>query len=301
NRVIRYLRQSEINKEKWDLCISNSPNGSIYSYSFYLDHLADNWDALVLNDYEAVMPLPWRKKWTVYYIYQPFLTAQLGVIGKYISADLLNKFLSAIPTKFKYWDFPLNRENLYPVDFPLYQRINYVLNLKKSYDQLHSNYKENIRRNIKKSKQFGCYSKNNIDVDEIISIAKAQTKNYIDDDFENFKSLFYYLHQQQLAKTYGVFSQKDELIASAVFFFSHNRAYYILVGNHPNCRTLGASHALINSFIKDHSEQDLVLDFEGSDIRNLAYFYSSFGAVEESYAAIKLNKLPWWLKWLKKA
>ena len=89
------------------------------------------------------------------------------------------------------------------------------------------------------------------------------------------------------------------LEASCVFLFSHKRAYYILVGNHPNGRTLGASHALIDAFIKDHAGQDLSLDFEGSDIRNLAFFYSSFGAQEEKYAAIKLNRLPWWMKWLK--
>jgi hypothetical protein len=72
------------------------------------------------------------------------------------------------------------------------------------------------------------------------------------------------------------------------------------VGNHPNGRTLGASHALIDAFIEDHAAQDLLLDFEGSDIRNLAFFYSSFGAVEEKYAAIKLNRLPWWMKWMKR-
>jgi len=71
------------------------------------------------------------------------------------------------------------------------------------------------------------------------------------------------------------------------------------VGNHPNGRTLGASHALVDAFIKDQAGQDLLLDFEGSDIRNLAFFYSSFGATEEKYPAIKLNRLPWYIRWMK--
>jgi hypothetical protein len=90
------------------------------------------------------------------------------------------------------------------------------------------------------------------------------------------------------------------LIASAVFFFSHKRAYYILVGNHPDAKNAGASHALIDAIIKDHAGKNLILDFEGSDIPGLALFYKSFGAVEEKYAAIKLNKLPFYIKWLKK-
>jgi hypothetical protein len=56
---------------------------------------------------------------------------------------------------------------------------------------------------------------------------------------------------------------------------------------------------LIDAFVKDHAEKDLLLDFEGSDVRNLAFFYSSFGATEEKYAALRLNRLPWYLRWLK--
>ena len=103
-----------------------------------------------------------------------------------------------------------------------------------------------------------------------------------------------------MATSYGIRTSSGQLIASAAFFFSHERAYYILVGNHPNGKTSGASHALINTFIKDHAGQNVLLDFEGSDIRNLAFFYSSFGATEEKYAAIKLNRLPLYLRWLKK-
>ena len=61
-------------------------NGFIYGYSFYLDHMAKHWDALVSGDYEAVMPLTWNRKYGIYYLYQPFLAAQLGVFGASINA-----------------------------------------------------------------------------------------------------------------------------------------------------------------------------------------------------------------------
>jgi hypothetical protein len=88
-------------------------------------------------------------------------------------------------------------------------------------------------------------------------------------------------------------------VASCIYFFSNKRAYYILVGNHPNGKTLGASHYLIDRFIHDHAGRDLLLDFEGSDIRNLAFFYTSFGASLETYPAIRMNRLPWWIRWMK--
>ncbi|MEJ7676087.1 MAG: hypothetical protein WKF59_26140 [Chitinophagaceae bacterium] len=57
---------------------------------------------------------------------------------------------------------------------------------------------------------------------------------------------------------------------------------------------------LINGFIKEHAGKRLLLDFEGSMIKGVAQFYSKFGAKEEKYAALKLNKLPAVLKLFKK-
>lgn len=299
-KQITYHERKEIDVSKWNRCIKDAGNGRIYGYSFYLDAMADQWDGLVLNDYEAVMPLPWRKKWRIYYLYQPFLTAQLGLFGNHISAGDLEFFLAAIPQKFRYWDFPLNQQNLLPVEaFPLYQRMNYVLPLHRPYQELYKAYRENIRRNIRKSLGYGSVVKNEIPIDRIIALTKLQAREASEKDFANFANLYHQLHQQGNAKTYGIVGKNGDLLASAAFLFSHQRAYYILVGNHPNGRTLGASHALVDAFIQDHAGTDLILDFEGSDIRNLAFFYTSFGAREERYAAIRLNRLPWWARWKK--
>ncbi|MBS1975692.1 MAG: hypothetical protein JST13_15195, partial [Bacteroidetes bacterium] len=89
---IHYLQQHEIDKTRWDACISSSANGLIYACSSYLDTMSKNWDALVLRDYEAVMPLTWNKKYGVYYLYQPAFTASLGIFGNNISAKLTEDF-----------------------------------------------------------------------------------------------------------------------------------------------------------------------------------------------------------------
>ncbi|MDP4262996.1 MAG: hypothetical protein Q8941_10720 [Bacteroidota bacterium] len=266
--------------------------------------MAKHWDALVLNDYEAVMPLTWNRKYGINYIHQPFLAAQLGLFGKNISAELLEAFLHSIPSKFNYWDFYLNRGNVFVLrDFKLYLRSNYILDLNKSYNELVKGYRENIQRNIKKAEQTGCRPGKGFEAEKVIGLAVRQMNTYSHESKENvnrFRKLYEVLHDKQQATTYGIFSAREELLASCIFFFSHNRAYYILVGNHPDGRTIGASHALIDAFIKDHAGKNMILDFEGSDIRNLAFFYSSFGAIEEKFAGIKLNRLPFYLKWLKK-
>src|SRR5438034_5325746 len=174
---IEYIPEKKIDKEKWDRCITNSENGLIYGYSFYLDHMAKHWDGLVLDDYKAVMPLTWNRKYCIEYLYQPFVCAQLGLFGNNLTDDLLENFLKSIPAKFKYWDIYLNHQNVFELDkFKIYQRANFVLDLGQSYESIFKNYRENIRRNIKKADQLNCYVEKNIPVDKVIGLAREQMK-----------------------------------------------------------------------------------------------------------------------------
>lgn len=293
---IQYLPYHLIDKQKWDACIDGAANGLIYGYSVYLDTMANYWDALILDNYDVVMPLTWNKKYGIHYLYQPFFTASLGVFGNHITADLVSEFLQAIPRKFKYWDISLNYANRFHLKhFELYDRVNYVLSLNDSYEKLYASFRINLKRNIKKAEQSNCTVSRNVDVDEVIGLARDQGKSFspaTKEDYGRFKHLYNELLAQQRAATYGIYMQSGQLVACCVLFFSHKRVYYILVGNHPGGKTIGASHFLINAFIKDNAGQDLLLDFEGSDIRSLAFFYSSFGATQEMYSGIKLNKLP---------
>lgn len=301
---IKYLQHKEIDKTKWDACIAHAPNGLIYGYSYYLDAMAKHWDALVFMDYEAVMPLTWNKKYSLYYLYQPAFTASLGVFGKDLNEELVTDFIKTIPPKYKLIEISLNAGNIVgdSKTFSLL-RSNYILHLNKPYEDLYKIYRDNHKRNINKALQSGTSISKEFPVDEIIQLHKEQLQ-HIDgtkpEDYSRFKALYEFLKDRGLAKSYAAVDPKNKILASAVFFFSHKRAYYIIVGNHPDGKTIGASHALIDAFIKDHAGQDLILDFEGSDIRNLAFFYSSFGATEEIYPALKINKLPWYVKLLKK-
>ena len=292
---ISYLPQANIDKTKWDNCIDNARNGLIYGYSFYLDAMSENWDALIINDYEMVMPLTWKNKYGIYYLYQPFYTASLGVFGNDISAEVVKLFLENIPSKFKYWDFYLNRNNLFSItEFSMYERSNYILPLCENYEILKSKYASSHIRNIKRAIQFGNVVKKDIPIADVIHLAKEQAKDFStieEKSFSNFTRLFEFLKQKKQATTYGVYSPQNKLVASCAYFYSHNRAYYILVGNHPDGKTSGASHLMIDAFIKEHAGKNLILDFEGSNIPSLAFFYKSFGSVLEKYPGIKMNKL----------
>ena len=174
---IQYLKQGEIDKTKWDNCIAKSSNGLIYCYSFYLDHMAKQWDALIMNDYETVMPLAWNKKFGINYLYQPFLVAQSGIVGNSITSHTIHAFINAIPKSFRFIDISMNYKNIDDSNPKFSIRKNYVLDLNNPYENLFFNYKENIQRNIKKSIQLKYIVQTDFDIEKIIELAVAQMKS----------------------------------------------------------------------------------------------------------------------------
>jgi hypothetical protein len=293
--IIHYITHPAIDKTKWDACLEGAGNGLIYAGSFYLDTMAGEWDALVLNDYEAVMPLTKRKKWGFHYLFQPFLTPVLGVFGNSITESLVTRFLDSIPPVFKLWDISLNPSNkVNPVFGQQIHRHNYILSLQPSYEVIACQFSDNISRNIVKAQKNECRVRKGIDIEEIIAICRKEYPGFISKieagTFEKLGMIFG--HYKKSGITYGVYDRENKLLASCAFLFFRQRAYYWLVGNSPENRDVGASHLLVDSFIRDYAGNDWVLDFEGSDEPSVATFYQRFGAFLEPYTTIYNQRLP---------
>jgi hypothetical protein len=333
---LRYLSHQAIDLGKWDQCIAGANNGSVYAYSSLLNHMSPGWDALIQGDYEAVMPLTWKRKMMISYLYQPAFLAEGGVFSSdAIAKDDLEAFLHAIPAHFRLWEFSLNSGNPLKTDqHNLAQRANYLLPLDKAYQAIRSDYKDNLERNLAKARKEGLQYTNEVSASEVITLAQKQLEkltNLKREDFQRFSQLCDALapprteptrearkvsvlgtrtESAQEARTAptqgppfalarGVLNQDNQLLASAIFLFSHGKAYYALVGNAPEGRSTGASHLLLDRFIYEFAGAPITLDFEGSDIPSLERFYQAFGANKIIYPAVRLNRLPWPVKWLK--
>src|SRR5687768_289593 len=88
---IKIIPHASIDQKKWDKFIHSSSFPLVFASSFYLNGTAPGWDALVLGDYKAVMPLTASKKLNVAYLHQPPFTSQLGIYG-----DVSKKEIEAI-------------------------------------------------------------------------------------------------------------------------------------------------------------------------------------------------------------
>ncbi len=301
--VIRYFERHQIDADKWDRCVGDASNELIYGYSWYLDAATDHqWSALVSNDYEAVMPLPWRKKWSFKYIYTPHFCNPLGIFSR-LQNYSVEDFLIHIPSTFRLWDLHLNLGVKNPIgNFQCIKRQNHVLDLSADYESISKKFRTSYKQIFNKKDALTLRVEMNIAVEDVIVAARKEEKAQTlkDDDYNKLLKLHKQSATRSIAETIGVYDQ-NKLLASAIFFKSKSRLYYILAGNDPMGRPAAASHHLINAIIKKYAGQNLLLDFEGSDIPGIAFFFEGFGATAETYYYIHQNSLPWWCRWLKKA
>jgi hypothetical protein len=147
---IKHFKNKEIDLDRWDEAISQSDNQLVYAYSWYLDIVSPNWEALIGDDYAYVMPLTVKTRYKIPYLVQPIITQQLGIFSKkIITENIVEEFIKEIPY-FSY-EINLNEKNFYAKS-EIYP--NFLLSLSPSYKEIYSGFSKNIQRNIEKSEKL---------------------------------------------------------------------------------------------------------------------------------------------------
>ena len=272
-------------------------NGNVYAYSWYLDIVHENWNAIVEGDYERVMPIPASEKWGIPYIFQPFFVQQLGVFSKTIlSPEIVQAFIRNIPKKYRLVDINLNSYNtLDSSNFDIIPNKNHVLDLINKYTTLSGKYATNTKRNLKKSLKYNLSLIKGIKPETLIQLFKTnkgkEVKNWGETEYQRLHRLMYMAIYKGRGLVYGVFDARNQLCAGAFFLKSHNRLIFLFSATNQQAKETAAMTFLIDSVIREFAPGKLVLDFEGSNNANLARFYKGFGAKEVTYPRLRINNL----------
>lgn len=300
---IRYIQHKDIDKQKWDSCISNAENSLIYAYTWWLDNISPGWHALVLNDYEAVMPLTWREKYGIYYLYQPFCTAALGVFNKSGIDISVADFLNAIPAAFKYWDIDLNEKNWIEDKEIAYERVNQMLNLSESYDSTSKKYSRLAKRTLNKAKENNLIVERGNKAELIVDLYKKEYQHWHVNKADDYAALVKCCEiavEKKMAETYIAKSPGGEIFSFYIILKDDNFVYSLLGGSTAKGKQTGAFYFLTDIAISDNCDMGKIFRFEGSDEEGINFFNKQFGANAIKYLHVKQNKLPFPLNFFKR-
>lgn len=306
NPDIKFIANRYIDRERWDQCIDQSPNGIAYAYSWYLDRICKRWDALIGGNYEFVLPLVNNRKYGISYIYQPFFTQQLGVFSKHpINQNTINLFLNAIPKKFRLTDMQLNIGNTLPVEkFDIRENTTFHLDLGNEIAKIRANYHSNTRRNIHKAKQNKVsviqFSDIRLFIEFTLINLKEKSPEIKSQHYLALSRIIDYALFNDFGEIYVAQNFENKLLAAAFFLKTNGKCIYLAASSNDEGIEKSAMFLLIDTFIQNNAGSQLILDFEGSNIPGVARFYAGFGAVPQTYLAIHQNRLPSFLHLLKK-
>lgn len=301
---LNLLSRSELDTVAWDGCVMASPNRIMYGYSWYLDVVLSEpgwrWMGLVwtneVGTYQAVMPIPLRRKFGRWVVHQPLFCQFLGVFAQEVTIDPTT-FYRFIQERFRYGSkLSLGETTIDPNCFErIKPQYTYVLDLRTSYETIASNYSRDRRLNLRRAQAVDWQVIESDEITPLIALFRTYHASSVQGGVSEWAyviltKLYEVLCKRQLTTLrYALLDGQIE--AGALFVQEGNRIIYLFNAASTKGRTGNARTLLIDQLMQERAQQPLLFDFESPEKSSIAQFYRSFGAVAETYQTVSWNRL----------
>jgi len=287
--MIKRIKYQDIDFEKYNLCIENSVQKKFYAEKIFLDiSTKENWEILLYNDYEAVMPIPFVRKLGFKIVINPKLCQQLGIFSKVESKEINDLFYQFLNKNYIVWYYAFNDSNTFSK--ALKQRNNFLI-FPDKYESVRQKYSPKRKRKLRLDQEV-------IDNSEVIKNPDLEVvKNFIqktglgaaDKDLQDFINLLSDFHHNNKLDFYGFFYHNKLINLIAIYREKYSLA---LLGtyNEREFVKLSGSSFLIDKVISENIETK-IFDFEGSEVPAVEEFFRGFRPELRPYSCIQNSKV----------
>lgn len=282
--MVRILKPAEIEQEKYQPLLKRYAPNCPYFLPWYLEAATDgHWRLLVYNDYEVALPFPVARFGPFQHVPHRFYIQKLGFLGgsKPQQEEMLTMWQKRYP--FGYYAFHLS-----PLAncAPIRQRKNCVLTLNTNYEQLKLRYSEQHLRKVKQRQNY-VYERitSELEIHQVMLALAKEERHPLSAKNEQRRRLLMSAALHHKALYFQKATNSHEALAYNWWIFAGNRYTYLGGAENSAAHSLQLKSCGIDAFIQEFSGQDLLFDFEGSDIPGIARYYEGFGAAVEYYSA----------------
>ena len=294
---IRYLKNEDINFVKWDNCINNAYNGSIYAFSWYLNIICERWDAIVKDDYSTVMPVLPNKTGPFFYSYNSIFAPRLGVFStEILREEVVNEFLDKLSTVYKVFNVNLNKYNkVKPAFFKQKSKIVYECDLIETYDRFRKKYHADVNVALEEARKNKISVIKNVKPNEFLNLISSEhvltSYTVKKNDLTNLRRIIAFVYRHGIGEIYVAYNSYNELCAACLFLKSNRKSNLIFSAITREGLNMQAMHYLIDHYIKKHTGQTLTLNFENINIPEKEKFCKGFGAGAYFYINVQHENL----------
>lgn len=309
-------QRNNIDINAWDALAAESPQGSIFVKSWYLDAVTPGWSGICVYDNEklqAIFPLWIRKKYFARYALQPTFTRYWGVCLANRSFNnfydeiswkkkITEAIVSAIPAGLSAVQFNFHPAFDYPLPFfhkkfELLQRFTYLLDLDTAQEVIEKAFSKSVRKKINKAagNEIIIYKDNTIShLLTLFTKYEAQGKPILAQQlFSVFERLFTVCNKENNCFVLTAKNASAEVIASAIFLVDEKCTYFLSGLVDPAHKQSAAMPLIVTTAIKEaknlgsHS-----FDFLGSMTESIETFFRSFGGKPVPFTVIDKKIFP---------
>ena len=316
-------------------------NALMYGHTWYLDEVTYlpgwRWEGVVLNSvpdgeivhYQAVLPVPLRRRWGRWVVYQPLFCQFLAVFSSQ-QIDI-TPFIRAVFERYSHastWNLLLSeplpslpaqvrQQVLYTHILPLVGDVSYAISQRYGVTKkpiYTPDRQMNLRRAARRIADVPDWNvTKSTDIDPLLSLFR---ENHADEigvgawAYTVFQHLFAAIQERGLGTLQYAWAN-GQIVAGAYFVAQHGRIIYLFNAANAEGRRLNARSILIDGMIRAEKEKAMtesgsagsLLDFESPEKPGVVAFYESFGAVPQPYVRLSWSRLTWaeqLAKWLLK-
>lgn len=283
--MIRRLKYNEIDFVKYAQCLENSEQKKYSATKDFLDITSrKQWEVLVYKDYEAVMPVPFIRKFGIKIVHNPKLCQQLGVFSAKDNIDINESFLEYLEKNYLIRAYPFNDRNILRTSLRL--KKNFLIN-PDSYETVYSKYSPKRKRKLRLDEEV----KNN---SEIKTISYEEAEKFIEanmiglnkeSDLSDFMRIFkasYHLNYLR----FSAFFYHHKIINIIATYSDCNMVALLGTFNDKEYVKLSGASILIDTVIRENIETS-IFDFEGGELPNIEEFFRGFRPELKPYAIIE--------------
>lgn len=220
---MQFIPYEEIDHRRWNTTVNTAPNGNIYGYYWYLKAVIREWDAIVEQDYESVMPLP----------RQPLSALELSLLpdlGPYsvhtLNSDRLSRMLDLAQQHMPKSRFPISSripDSALP-QHHIHTRPYHTLYAIDSYEALEGAYSPSAQAALQALAKHPYKLVANVKPEKIVEVTKKPNT-----EANTLLRIMYNAMHRGIGWSSGIQSKSDQqFLALSYFLTSHNKIYEII-------------------------------------------------------------------------
>lgn len=285
---MKFAERSEIDIERWNALVAKEQHVLLFSYSWYLDAVAENWCILVDDNYTKGIALPYTKRMGVEILYVPIFSRSSQFIGTYTNNDV-----ALIKQRFRAIELATTTNMFNSQTTRVHQTITNFEHRKLS---------SQAKRSLKKAVNSGVSVTDNDSFAGIMTAIEQELqgkfKGVDAERISGLKKLFQSAQKEGCLKVFEV--SDGEETGGIVCLVDESQILYLKGACPDSLKKKGGMYFALNVAIEFAQKNGLKFDFGGSNVKGVQRFNKNLGGVDQPYFFYESNKAPVWFRLARK-